>query len=99
MTKAFRRACSARFWLPLVATVAAADAVAQSPAVIAGHPMADIRPDTSLTITTDEATGFAVIPSPRRDRLLVTIQGALWSLPFTGGKARALTNDFIEPVK
>lgn len=99
MKKAFRRACSTRFWLPLAASVITAAAVAQSPAVIVGHPVADVRPDTSLTITTDEATSFAVIPSPRRDRLLVTIQGALWSLPFAGGKARALTNDFIEPVK
>jgi len=99
MMYAFRGVCGTRFWLPLLATALAAEAGAQSPAAIAGHPVADIRPDTSTTITTDEATSFAVIPSPQHDRLLLTIQGALWSVPFAGGKARALTNDFIEPVK
>lgn len=51
-----------------------------------------------LRIVTREGTNFGAFVSPSRDRILINLQGALWSLPMNGGQARRLTDDLWEPV-
>jgi Tol biopolymer transport system component len=51
------------------------------------------------TVTVNEGTNIAATISPDRKTLIFDLQGSLWSLPFTGGKARRLTDPFLEPAR
>ncbi|MBV9024574.1 MAG: PD40 domain-containing protein [Streptomycetaceae bacterium] len=50
------------------------------------------------TLTFTEGTNAAVAVSPAGDRLILEIQGVLWSLPREGGEAAALTPADLEPT-
>lgn len=55
--------------------------------------------DTSTTITTHEGTNLEVIISPDGQRLIMNLQGILFALQVTGGKATQISDRFLEPVK
>jgi Tol biopolymer transport system component len=52
----------------------------------------------TLTIVTQEGTNFGAFVSRARDRMLINLQGVVWSLPMAGGPAQRLTDDLLEPV-
>lgn len=53
----------------------------------------------SRTLTLTAGTNAAVTASPDGARLLLEVQGVLWSLPRAGGEARALTTPDLEPTR
>lgn len=55
-------------------------------------------PAGTRTVTFTEGTNAAVAVSPAGDRLILEVQGVLWSLPREGGEARALTARDLEPT-
>jgi Tol biopolymer transport system component len=55
-------------------------------------------PSPTRTVTFTEGTNAAVAVSPAGDRLILQIQGVLWSLPREGGEATALTPADLEPT-
>ncbi|MFE9450380.1 amidohydrolase family protein [Streptomyces sp. NPDC006739] len=66
--------------------------------LVGAAPAAVARPDTgSPTLTFTRATNGAATLAPAGDRLVAEVQGTLWSLPRTGGPARALTPADLEP--
>ncbi|WP_043622607.1 amidohydrolase family protein [Nonomuraea candida] len=81
-----------RFIQTVAVTGAAAGAAPAAPAAGA----AATRPE-ALTLT--GLTNGTVAASPAADRLIVEAQGILWSLPRTGGTARALTSPDLEPTR
>jgi Tol biopolymer transport system component len=54
---------------------------------------------TTQTVTVNEGTNIAATVSPDHKTILFDLQGALWSLPFEGGKAKRLTEPFLEPSR
>ncbi|MGZ6132126.1 MAG: amidohydrolase family protein, partial [Myxococcaceae bacterium] len=46
-----------------------------------------------------EGTNIAATVSPDARTVIMDLQGALWSLPIGGGKARKITDDFLEPSR
>ncbi|MFF4502757.1 amidohydrolase family protein [Streptomyces sp. NPDC001401] len=75
----------------LLAAAGAVPLVSVAPAAVA-------RPRTgtpSLTFT--QATNGSATLAPAGDRLIAEVQGTLWSLPRTGGKAHPLTPADLEP--
>jgi Tol biopolymer transport system component len=52
---------------------------------------------TTDTLTFTEGTNIAVTASPDGQTLIFDLQNHLWSMPATGGTAKQLTNDFVEP--
>jgi dipeptidyl aminopeptidase/acylaminoacyl peptidase len=53
--------------------------------------------DTSVTV--NEGTNIAATLSPDRKTIVMDLQGVLWSLPFEGGAAKALTDPFLEAAR
>ncbi len=53
--------------------------------------------DTSVTV--NEGTNIAATLSPDRKTIVMDLQGVLWSLPFEGGTAKALTDPFLEAAR
>lgn len=51
------------------------------------------------TVTVNEGTNIAAAVSPDHKTIIFDLQGALWSLPFGGGKAKRLTDPFLEPSR
>jgi Tol biopolymer transport system component len=49
------------------------------------------------TLTFREGTNIAVTASPDGQTLIFDLQNHLWSMPATGGTAKQLTDDFVEP--
>lgn len=58
---------------------------------------ADTTHTRELTFTA--GTNASVTASPTGDRLIVEVQGVLWSLPGAGGTATALTTPDLEPTR
>src|SRR5260221_5895456 len=52
-----------------------------------------------VTVTLTEGPNIAATVSPDHTQLIVDLQGALWSLPITGGTATRLTDEFLEPAR
>ncbi|MBA2811066.1 PD40 domain-containing protein [Streptomyces sp. KM273126] len=74
--------------------LAAAGAV---PLVGAAPAPAAARPRTGLSLTFTHATNGSATLSPAGDHLVAEAQSVLWSLPRSGGTARALTPSDLEP--
>lgn len=72
---------------------------AQPPAWASTAPTGPLTASTSTTITTTEGTNLQVVISPDERQLIMNLQGILWSVPIAGGKAKQLTDRFLEPVK
>ena len=53
----------------------------------------------SSTIVVTEGTNLKVTLSPDRKTILMDLQEALWTVPVTGGRARRLTDPFLEPAR
>ena len=53
-------------------------------------------PDKVRTITVHEGTDIAITVSPDRSRIIMDLQGMLWSLPAAGGKATRITTPVFE---
>ena len=53
---------------------------------------------SETTVVAREGTNFALTASPKRDRMVIDLQGVLWSLPMAGGEGTRLTDDFFEAV-
>ncbi len=53
----------------------------------------------SQVVTVNEGTNIAATVSPDHKTLIFDLQGALWSLPFAGGKAHRLTDPLLEPAR
>ncbi len=45
----------------------------------------------SIAITVNQGTDFGATVSPKQDLIVTDLQGQLWSIPFQGGTAKALT--------
>lgn len=64
---------------------------------------AELAPGTLVrgrrTLTFTSLTNGTVTASPTGDRLILEVQGILWSLPRAGGKAVALTAADLEPTR
>ncbi len=73
--------------------------VTQQPARASSPSDSRLTADTSTTITTTEGTNLQIVISPDERQLIMNLQGLLWSVPIEGGKARQLTDRFLEPVK
>ena len=56
------------------------------------------KPGT-ITVTVDEGTNIAATVSPDHKSIIMDLQGALWSLSFSGGTARRLTDPMLEPSR
>lgn len=50
-------------------------------------------------VSLTEGTNVAATVSPDGTRIIMDLQGALWSLPATGGTATRLTDPFLEPAR
>ena len=50
-------------------------------------------------VTLTQGTNMAATVSPDRGQIIMDLQGALWSLPVSGGTARRLTDPFLEPAR
>lgn len=51
------------------------------------------------TVTVTEGTNVNVTVSPDRRTMILDLQEALWSLPLAGGKAKRLTESFLEAAR
>ncbi|MDX3383319.1 amidohydrolase family protein [Streptomyces niveiscabiei] len=61
---------------------------------------ADAEADASArTLSFTSGTNAGVAASPDGARLIIEVQGVLWSLPGTGGTATALTDVTLEPTR
>lgn len=60
---------------------------------------APMREGGQVRFTVDEGTDFSVNPSPDGKKVLIDLQGSLWTLPSTGGKARRITSDLFEAMR
>ncbi|GAA3832061.1 amidohydrolase family protein [Streptomyces phyllanthi] len=58
---------------------------------------AAVRPGTGLSLTFTHATNGSATLAPAGDRLVAEVQSVLWSVPRTGGTARPLTPEDLEP--
>ncbi|MFF1302467.1 amidohydrolase family protein [Streptomyces sp. NPDC058307] len=79
----------------------AAGVTATATAVAAAAPPASAAPShtATATLTLTAVTGGSATLSPAGDRLVAEVQNVLWSLPRTGGTARALTPPGLEPTR
>jgi Tol biopolymer transport system component len=62
---------------------------------------AALKPKTLIDVTVTEGTSMSVAVSPDGKTLAIDMQGSIWTLPATGGKARRITslfNDARQPV-
>lgn len=50
----------------------------------------------SVTLTLTEGTNIAVALSPDGQRLAIDLQGTLWTLPISGGSAKALAPEWLD---
>ena len=50
-------------------------------------------------VTVDRGTNIAATVSPDRRSIVFDLQGVLWSIPFSGGTATALTQPLLEPSR
>ncbi|MFB6573094.1 amidohydrolase family protein [Streptomyces noursei] len=95
-----RSPLSRRRFLQSTASAAAAAGlagVAASPATAA--PLPDVAAGTPAALSFTAATNGAASLAPSGDRLVAEVQNVLWSLPRTGGDARALTPPDLEPTR
>ncbi len=51
------------------------------------------------TITITEGTNIAATVSPDQKTIVMDLQGSLWSIPFSGGAAKQLTDPLLEPAR
>ena len=51
------------------------------------------------TVTLTEGTNVSATVSPDHKTIIMDLQGVLYSLPVTGGKARALTDPLLDPAR
>ena len=66
-------------------------------AILSGIPASSRQPDerrVDLTIT--EGTSMAAAVSPDGRRLVIDLQGSLWTLPATGGRATRIFDEFYD---
>ncbi|MFD7712838.1 amidohydrolase family protein [Streptomyces sp. NPDC059786] len=81
-----------------------AGAIALSPAA-AHAAVSGTRPETDAdagparTLTYTRGTNASVAVSPSGERIVIEVQGVLWSLPRAGGTATALTGPELEPAR
>lgn len=54
--------------------------------------------NNTKTVTITEGTNIAVSVSPDHERLVMDLQGVLWTMPLTGGKATKVTGNFADPA-
>jgi Tol biopolymer transport system component len=64
-------------------------------AIVLGQP----KPESELTVSVREGTNIAATVSPGRDTIVMDLQGALWTLPVSGGVAKRLTDPTLEPAR
>jgi Tol biopolymer transport system component/imidazolonepropionase-like amidohydrolase len=50
-------------------------------------------------ITVREGTNIAITAAPDQSRLIMDLQGSLWTVPFRGGAAKQITDPMIEPAR
>ena len=55
-------------------------------------PLKSLAQQDTVTVTVAEGTNMAVALSPDRQKLVMDLQGTLWVMPATGGKAVAITD-------
>jgi hypothetical protein len=68
--------------------------------LIDAQPMAAagaVRRSGDAVVELRQGTNLAAAISPAGDRLIVEVQGILWHLPRSGGRARALTHGRSNP--
>jgi Tol biopolymer transport system component len=51
------------------------------------------------TVTVTEGTNLALTASPDHQRIIFGLQGVLWSVPISGGVAKALTDPLLDPAR
>ncbi len=51
------------------------------------------------SVTVKQGTNIAATVSPDGKTIVMDLQGSLWTVPFTGGTARRLTDPFLEPAR
>src|SRR5215469_5647410 len=55
--------------------------------------------DPIRTITVSQGTNVNLTASPNHKKIVIDLQGTLWSLPITGGAAKRLTDPFLEATQ
>ena len=58
-----------------------------------------LTPAVDRTIKVTEGTNISATVSPDQRTIVMDLQGILWSLPFAGGQAKALTDPFLEAAR
>src|SRR5439155_6612307 len=77
---------------PAIAAVALA-------VVLVSGPVGSQQPASIKTVRLTEGTNIAATLSPDHQKIIMDLQGALWSLPIAGGSATRLTDPFLEPAR
>ncbi|MEZ0471998.1 amidohydrolase family protein [Luteimonas salinilitoris] len=54
---------------------------------------------SSQVVTVDEGTNLAATVSPDGQAIVMDLQGVLWRLPASGGKAERITDSLLEPAR
>ncbi|WP_149194061.1 amidohydrolase family protein [Luteimonas suaedae] len=54
---------------------------------------------TPQVVTVDEGTNLAATVSPDGQAIVMDLQGVLWRLPASGGKAERITDSLLEPAR
>src|SRR5690625_1419603 len=52
----------------------------------------------SNTITVTEGTNINAAVSPDHNKIVMDLQGVLWTLPADGGEAKRITSDYDDPA-
>jgi Tol biopolymer transport system component len=77
----------------------AAIAVAALAIGFTSPPTQSQQPASTKVVRLTEGTNIAVTLSPDHQKIIMDLQGALWSLPIAGGTATRLTDAFLEPAR
>jgi Tol biopolymer transport system component len=71
---------------------------AQTPPRVAARPFS-ASSGGKKTVTLTEGTNVAATVSPDHKTIIICLQGVLYSLPMSGGKARAITDPLLDPAR
>lgn len=63
--------------------------------ILAGVRGEEFKPQITVT----EGTNIAATVSPDQKTIIMDLQGSLWSIPFSGGTAKQLTDPLLEPAR
>src|SRR5260370_438163 len=69
--------------------------VGQKPAA----PRGAVKAGVTRSVTVTEGTNIAATVSPDHTRIIADLQGVWWPIPFSGGKAKPLTDPLLEPAR